>query len=145
MTTPSLDDTDRELIGLLRDDARRSVVALAKKLRVARATVQNRIARLEKSGTIVGYTVKLRPNAEAHRIRAIMSIAVEGNRAAEIRRVLSGHPNVIALHSTNGRWDLIAELRADTLEAFDKVLNAIRLTDGIAITETSILLSSYKL
>lgn len=145
MTIPSLDDTDRELIGLLRDDARLSVVALAKKLRVARATVQNRIARLEKSGTIVGYTVKLRPNAEAHRIRAIMSIAVEGNRAAEIRRVLSGHPNVITLHSTNGRWDLIAELRADTLEAFDKVLNAIRLTDGIATTETSILLSSYKL
>lgn len=145
MTIPSLDDTDRELIGLLRDDARLSVVALAKKLRVARATVQNRIARLEKSGTIVGYTVKLRPNAEGHRIRAIMSIAVQGNRGAEIRRVLSGHPNVIALHSTNGRWDLIAELRADTLEAFDKVLNAIRLTDGIATTETSILLSSYKI
>lgn len=145
MTIPSLDDTDRELIGLLRDNARLSVVALAKKLRVARATVQNRIARLEKSGTIVGYTVKLRPNAEAHRIRAIMSIAVEGNRAAEIRRGLSGHPNVITLHSTNGRWDLIAELRADTLEAFDKVLNAIRLTGGIATTETSILLSSYKL
>lgn len=145
MTIPALDDTDRELIGLLRDDARLSVVALAKKLRVARATVQNRIARLEKSGTIVGYTVKLRPNAEGHRIRAIMSIAVEGNRTAEIRRELSGHPNVIALHSTNGRWDLIAELRADTLEAFDKVLNVIRLTDGIATTETSILLSSYKL
>ncbi|MCW8808917.1 MAG: Lrp/AsnC family transcriptional regulator [Rhodanobacter sp.] len=145
MTIPSLDDTDRQLIGLLRDDARLPVVALAKKLRVARATVQNRIARLEKSGTIVGYTVKLRPNAEGHRIRAIMSIAVEGNRTAEIRRVLSGHPNVITLHSTNGRWDLIAELRADTLEAFDKVLNAIRLTDGIATTETSILLSSYKL
>jgi DNA-binding Lrp family transcriptional regulator len=145
MTIPSLDDTDRELIGLLRDDARLSVVALAGKLRVARATVQNRIARLEKSGTIVGYTVKLKPSAEAHRIRAIMSIAVEGNRAAEIRRELSGPPDVIALHSTNERRDLIAELRADTLEAFDKVLNAIRLTDGIAITEASILLSSYKL
>ncbi len=145
MTISSLDDTDRELIGLLRDDARLSVVALARKLRVARATVQNRIARLEESGTIVGYTVRLRPNAEGHRIRAIMSIAVEGNRTAEIRRELSGHPHVIALHSTNGRWDLIAELRADTLEAFDKVLNVIRLTDGIATTETSILLSSYKL
>jgi DNA-binding Lrp family transcriptional regulator len=145
MTNSVLDDTDRELIGLLRDNARMSVVALARKLRVARATVQNRIARLERNGVIIGYTVKLRPNAEAHRIRAIMSIEVEGNRADEIRRHLMGHPNVITLHSTNGRWDLIAELRADTLEAFDKVLNAIRQTDGIATSESSILLSTYKL
>ena len=140
-----MDDTDRELIGLLRDDARMSVVALAKKLRVARATVQNRIANLERNGTIVGYTVKLRPNVEGQRIRAIMCVAVEGNRAAEVRRSLSGHPDVVALHTTNGRWDLIAELRADTLEAFDQVLNTIRLADGIATTETSILLSTYKL
>jgi DNA-binding Lrp family transcriptional regulator len=70
---------------------------------------------------------------------------VEGNRAAEVRRSLTGHPNVVALHTTNGRWDLIAELHADTLEAFDKVLNTIRLVEGIATTETSILLSTYKL
>lgn len=142
---PSLDDTDRELIGLLRDNARMSVVALAKKLRLARATIQNRIARLEEGGIIVGYTVKLKPNAEAHRIRAIMLIAVEGNRGTEVRRALTGQPSVVALHTTNGRWDLIAELRSDTLEAFDAALNLIRLVDGIATTETSILLSTYKL
>ena len=140
-----MDDTDRQLIALLRDDARMSVVALAKKLRVARATVQNRIARLESDGTIVGYTVRLRPEAEAHRIRAIMCIGIEGHRSAEVIRVLRGHSNVVALHSTNGRWDLMAELRADSLEAFDKVLNAIRLIEGIASTETSILLSTQKL
>lgn len=140
-----MDDTDRQLIALLRDDARMSVVALAKKLRVARATVQNRIARLESDGTIVGYTVRLRPEAEAHRIRAIMCIGIEGHRGAEVIRVLRGHSNVVALHSTNGRWDLMAELRADSLEDFDKVLNAIRLIEGIASTETSILLSTQKL
>lgn len=144
MTRTSLDDTDRELIALLRDNARTPIVALARKLRVARATVQNRIARLEKQGVIVGYSVRLRPNAETQRIRAIMSIEVEGNRADEIRRQLMGHPNVITLHSTNGRWDLIAELRADSLEAFDRILNAIRQTDGIATSESSILLSTYK-
>ena len=144
MAKDSLDDTDRELIGLLRDNARTPIVALAKKLRVARATVQNRIARLEKQGIIVGYSVRLRPNVEAQRIRAIMSIEVEGNRADEIRRQLMGHPNVITLHSTNGRWDLIAELRADSLEAFDRILNSIRQTDGIATSESSILLSTYK-
>lgn len=60
-------------------------------------------------------------------------------------RQLRGHANVIALHTTNGRWDLMAELRADTLEAFDKVLNAIRSIQGISNTETSILLSTHKL
>ena len=139
-----MDDTDRELIGLLRDDARLPVVALASKLRVARATVQNRLARLEADGTILGYTVRLKPSVEVARIRAIMTVAVEGNRATEVRNKLRGHPNVCALHSTNGRWDIVAELRADSLESFDSVLNAIRLIDGIATTETSILLSTYK-
>jgi DNA-binding Lrp family transcriptional regulator len=140
----NLDDTDRELLGLLRDNARASVVALAHKLRVARATVQNRVARLEREGVIVGYTVRLKPDAEAQRIRALMCVAVEGNRTDEVLRALRGHPNVVALHSTNGRWDMVAELRADTLEAFDRVLGGIRLIDGIATTETSILLSTYK-
>lgn len=140
----SLDDVDRQLIALLRDNARTSVVTLAKHLRVARATVQNRIARLEENGVIVGYTVRLKPSAEKHRIRALMSIAVEGNRAADVVKALRGYPNVAAIHSTNGRWDLVAELQADSLENFDRVLASIRLIDGIANTETSILLSTHK-
>ncbi|MGJ7497687.1 Lrp/AsnC family transcriptional regulator [Variovorax sp. RT4R15] len=139
-----MDDTDRQLLALLRDNARMPVVALAKKLRVARATVQNRIGKLEADGTIVGYTVRLRPEAEGHRIRAITSIAIDGPRGDEVRRALRGNPNVVALHTTNGRWDLMAELRADTLEAFDQVLNAIRAIPGVSNTETSILLSTHK-
>ncbi|MGV2290032.1 Lrp/AsnC family transcriptional regulator [Trinickia sp. YCB016] len=140
----NLDDVDRQLIALLRDNARMPVVTLAKQLKVARATVQNRLTRLEQSGVIVGYTVRLKPAAEAHRIRALMSIAVQGNRAQEVVKVLRGYPNVATIHSTNGRWDLIAELQADSLENFDRVLGAIRLVDGIANTETSILLSTHK-
>jgi len=140
-----MDDLDAELIALLRDDARLPVAALAKKLRVARATVQNRMARLERDGVIVGYTLRLKPQAEGHRIRAIMSIEVDGNRAQEVLRQLRGHPAVTALHTTNGRWDLMAELRADNLESFDRVLAAIRMIDGIANTETSILLTTHKL
>jgi DNA-binding Lrp family transcriptional regulator len=121
------------------------VVELARRLRVARATVQSRIEKLEKEGTILGYTVKLRPAVEAQRIRAIMSIEVVGNRARDVSRALRGLPSVVALHSTNGRWDLMAELRTDTLEEFNAVLEAIRLIDGIASTETSILLSTQKL
>ena len=140
----NLDDTDRELLALLRQDARLPVATLAAKLKVARGTVQNRMKRLERDGVIVGYTVRVKPQAEAHRIRALMTIVVEGNRGAEVLKALRGHPNVTGLHSTNGRWDLIAELRADTLEAFDRALGNIRLIDGIASTETSLLLSTHK-
>ena len=75
----SMSDTDRQLIALLRDNARMSVTELAQRLRVSRATVQNRIDKLEQGGVIIGYTVRLKPEAEAHRIRAWMGIAVEGN------------------------------------------------------------------
>jgi DNA-binding Lrp family transcriptional regulator len=141
----NIDDTDRELLALLRQDARLPVATLAAKLKVARGTVQNRMKRLERDGVIVGYTVRVKPQAEAHRIRALMTIVVEGNRGAEVLHALRGHPNVTGLHSTNGRWDLIAELRADTLEAFDRALGNIRLIEGIASTETSLLLSTHKL
>lgn len=140
-----MDDTDRQLIALLRDDARTSVASLAKKLRVARGTVQNRLARLEAEGTIVGYTVRLRPQVDEQGIRALMTVAVEGNRSEAVLRALRGDPAVAALHSTNGRWDCVVELRADNLEAFDRVLGRIRLLEGISNTETSILLSTHKL
>ena len=140
-----MDDTDHQLIALLRANARTPVVALAKKLRVARATVQNRMARLEAEGLIVGYTLRLKPQAERHQIRAFTSIEIKGNHVDEVRQVLRGNPHVAALHSTNGRWDLIAELRADNLETFDQVLAAIRKIRGIANSETSILLSTHKL
>lgn len=140
----ALDDTDRELISLLRANARESVVALAQKLRLARATVQNRLQRLEANGTILGYTLRLKPEAAGGGVRALMNVAVEGHRAMEIIAKLRGHPDVAALYTTNGRWDIVAELRTDTLEAFDRTLNAIRRIEGIASTETSILLSVHK-
>jgi len=140
-----MDDTDRQLLSLLRDNARTSVASLAKVLRVSRGTVQNRLARLEADGTITGYTVRLKPQAEGHRIRAFMTVAVEGNRTAAVLAALRGDPAVSALHTTNGRWDMVAELQADSLEAFDSVLSRIRLLEGIANTETSLLLSTSKL
>jgi DNA-binding Lrp family transcriptional regulator len=140
-----MDDIDRQLIALLRDNARTSVAALAKKLRVARGTVQNRLARLEAAGTIVGYTVQLKAQAEEHRIRALMTVTVEGNKTEAVRRSLRGDPAVGALYSTNGRWDFVVELRADSLEEFDRVLGRIRLLEGIANTETSLLLATHKL
>jgi DNA-binding Lrp family transcriptional regulator len=139
-----MDDTDRQLLGLLRHNARTSIASLAKALKVSRGTVQNRLRRMESEGTITGYTVRLRPQAEEHRIRALMTIAVEGNRTEAVLKALRGEPAVSSLHSTNGRWDIVAELRTDNLEAFDRVLAQIRMLQGISNTETSLLLSTYK-
>jgi DNA-binding Lrp family transcriptional regulator len=139
-----MDDVDRALIGLLRSDARASVASLAKALGVARGTVQNRLARLTANGTIVGYTVRLKPDIEEQRMRAFMTVAVEGNQVDRVIRELRGEPAVAALYSTNGRWDIVAELRAESLEGFDRVLARIRLIQGISQTETSLLLSTFK-
>jgi DNA-binding Lrp family transcriptional regulator len=139
-----LDDTDRRLVALLRHDARASIATLARKLGVARGTVQNRMARLEAEGTILGYTVRLKPQVEEHSIRALMTIAVEGNRNEAVLETLYGDPAVGALHTTNGRWDIVAELRTDSLASFDHVLRRIGQVEGVARTETSLLLSTVK-
>jgi DNA-binding Lrp family transcriptional regulator len=140
-----MDDIDRKLIGLLRDNARTSAASLAKSLGVARGTVQNRVAKLERNGTIAGYTIRVRPTADEQRITALMTIAVEGSRTEPVVRALRGNPSVVTLHTTNGRWDLVAEIRAGSLQSFDEVLSAIRRIEGISGTETSLLLSTHKL
>ncbi|GAC1304974.1 MAG: Lrp/AsnC family transcriptional regulator [Steroidobacteraceae bacterium] len=140
-----MDDIDRHLIALLRGNARSSVASLAKALKVARGTVQNRLAKLERDGTIAGYTIRLTPTSDEQRIGALMTIAVEGNRIEPVLRTLRGDPSIVTLHTTNGRWDLVAEIRADSLQSFDQVLSRIRRIEGISLTETSLLLSTHKL
>lgn len=140
-----MDETDQQLLSLLRKDARTSVATLAHKLGVSRGTVTNRITRLEDSGTIVGYTVRLRPDAQPNEISAWMSVAVEGNETRAVIASLLGEPGVACLHDTNGRWDLLAELRAANLSELSKVLERIRLIRGISSTETSIHLQTYRL
>lgn len=142
---PSLDPLDLQLIALLRADARAPVALLAHKLGVARGTVSNRITRLEDAGVITGYTVQLRPDTQPAHISAWMSIAVEGNQTRAVISTLLGEPGVAGLHDTNGRWDLLAELRAGHLGELAEVLERVRLIKGIGATETSIHLQTYKL
>ncbi|MEL4181482.1 Lrp/AsnC family transcriptional regulator [Roseateles sp. PN1] len=139
-----MDTLDQQLLALLRADARSSVATLAHKLKVSRGTVTNRIAKLEDAGVIVGYTVRLRPDETPNEITAWMSIAVEGNKTREVISILLGEPGVAGLFDTNGRWDLLAELRAATLGELAEVLERVRLIKGIGATETSIHLQSYK-
>jgi DNA-binding Lrp family transcriptional regulator len=139
-----MDDLDRQLIGLLRGNARLPVASLAKRLKVARGTVQNRLSKLERDGVIAGYTLRLRVSDEDRRVVALMLLAVEGNRVEDVLAALRGDPSVSALHTTNGRWDIVAELRADSLEGFDRVLGRIRRIEGVATSETNLLLSTLK-
>lgn len=140
-----MDTLDRELLSLLRTNARTSVAILARKLGVSRGTVSNRITKLEDAGVIVGYTVRLRPDAQPHDIKAWMGIAVEGNETRAVIASLLGEPGVATLHDTNGRWDLLAELRAGNLSELSQVLERVRLIRGISSSETSIHLETYRL
>ncbi|HEY9272487.1 MULTISPECIES: Lrp/AsnC family transcriptional regulator [Achromobacter] len=139
-----MDTLDQNLLGLLRADARMSVATLAKKLDVSRGTVDNRIRKLEERGIIRGYTVRLRPEVETEDIVAWMSIAVEGHETRKIVSLLMGEPSVAGLHDTNGRWDLLAELRVPTIDQLSEVLDRLRTLKGIAATETSIHLKTFK-
>lgn len=140
--TDSLDDLDRRLLAALRTDGRAPVATLARSLGVSRATVTTRIDRLVAAGVIVGFTVRVRDEVDPLEIRAISLIEVEGRSTDAVIRRLRGMPEIIALHTTNGGWDLVAELRSASLGDFDRLLGVIRATEGVLNSETSLLLSS---
>lgn len=139
-----LDQKDQGLLSMLRADARTPVVEMAKRLGVSRATVQNRMRRLEENGVILGYTIAMGPTVETPAIRAHMCIRAESANEANVIAKLRGNPQVTAVHHTTGRWDLIAEIQTDTLSAFNKIVGSLRLIDGVAATETNLLLDSYE-
>ncbi len=139
-----MDDLDLQLIAQLRSNARLSVADLAHRLKVSRGTVTNRLRKLEDQQVIVGYTVRLRPEAQTERIRAWMGVDVEGNQTRRVIASLLGEPGVSALHDTNGRWDLLAEIEVGSMQELSQVLERVRLLSGIRGTETSIHLASYR-
>jgi DNA-binding Lrp family transcriptional regulator len=138
-----MDDLDHRLISKLRHDARAPVADLAKALGVSRGTVTNRMARLQREGVITGYTLRLRPDATPDEICAWTAVAVEGNQHPVVRALL-GEPGVAALHDTNGRWDLLAELRVGSLAELSAALERIRGIPGVSATETSVHLQTFR-
>lgn len=142
MTPYVYDSLDNQLIAELRKDGRASISALANSLKVSRGTIQNRLDRLVSSGAILGFTVRVHEHIESEAVRAVMMIEVVGKSTSQIIKHLRGIPELIKLHTTNGAWDLVAELKAANLSEFDGVLRQIREIDGILNSETSILLST---
>lgn len=138
-----MDELDQQLIARLRANARAPVAELAQALRVSRGTVTNRMAKLEREGVITGYTVRLRAESLPDEIRAWTSIAVQGNQQKLVMALLA-EPGVDALHDTNGRWDLLAELRVASLADLSSLLERIRAMPGVSATETSLHLASFR-
>ena len=139
-----MDDVDQRLLSALRHDARASLSDLALTLGVSRTTVRGRIERLRRSGDIIGFTVVLKGDVAQDPVRGLMMLGIEGRGTDRIQRQIGGLSAVRAIHSTNGRWDLILELGTATLAELDEVLAKIRRFDGVANSETSLLLSTKK-
>jgi DNA-binding Lrp family transcriptional regulator len=135
-------DADQKLLTLLRHNGRRSISDLAHELGLSRATVRARIERMERDGDIVGYTVVLRADAVSMPVRGLTMIEVEGRATSRVVDALSGLVEVGAVHTTNGKWDLIVELGAASLTELDSVLRRIRLIPGVTASETNLLLAT---
>lgn len=136
------DDLDRRIIAHLRVDGRASLSKLSDALGVARGTVQNRLDRLIETGTLMGFTVRVREDYDLNTVHAVMMIEVVGKSTTQVIRKLRGIPEIHTLHTTNGNWDLVANIRAANLSEFDRILREVRMIDGVANSETSLLLSS---
>lgn len=137
-----MDDLDRRLIDELRLNARASVPTLAKLLGVARGTVQTRLDRLLASGTVTGFTVRLRDRPAEEIIRGVMMVELSGRNIRGLVASLRRIPGIAALHTTNGLWDLIGEIEVGSLQDFNRVLTEVRSMDGVAKSESHLFLGA---
>lgn len=137
-----MDNLDRDLLALLRRDARAPLSDLAARLGVSRATVRTRIDKMVAAGEITGFSVQTRADLAQSPVRGLTMLAIEGPGTERIKRALAGRPEVQAVHATNGKWDVIVEIGTATLEELDRLLSDIRKLDGVASSETNLLLST---
>lgn len=133
---------DRKLLAALKLDGRASITHLAQTLGQSRATVQARLDRLMNTGVIRRFTVDIDAAADADMIRAAMMIELEGVLTRSVIRKLKLMPAIVSLHSTNGTWDLVAQIETVNLPEFDRVLREIREIKGVLNSETSLLLNA---
>ena len=134
-------DSDSRLIALLKANAREPVASLARKLGLARSTVQERIARLEREGVIRGYTTLLSDETEARKLRAVVMIAADPRQADRIGAELKRMPEVRALSAVSGAYDMMAIVEGETPQRMDAALDRIGKATGVARTVSSIILS----
>jgi DNA-binding Lrp family transcriptional regulator len=137
-----MDELDRTIVGLLGADARMSIATLARRLKVARSTIQARLERLETSGVIVGYTIKLGEQAREGRLRASVLLTVEPRAQASILTRLKAISEVERVFTTSGRFDLLLQIAAPSTTRLDQVLDQIGAMTGVRSSESLIHLST---
>lgn len=137
-----MDDLDRSILGYLGSDARVSVATLARRLKVARSTIQARLERLETTGVIAGYTVKLGEAARQARIRATVLLTIEPRAQANVLSRLKAIPEVERVHTTSGRVDFLLQVAAPSTTVLDGVLDQIGEMTGVKGSESLIHLST---
>lgn len=137
-----MDDLDRNILGLLGADARMSVATLSRRLKVARSTIQARLERLETTGTIAGYTLKLGEGARQGRLRASVLLTIEPRAQAGILTRLKSVAEVERVWTTSGRFDLLLQIAAPTTQVLDQVLDEIGGMTGVRSSESLIHLST---
>ncbi|MFT4998633.1 MAG: DNA-binding Lrp family transcriptional regulator [Chitinophagales bacterium] len=135
------DALDRQLLTLLSHNSRESITALARQLKVSRATAQDRLTKLEKAGVITGYTVAIDPDFAQQMISAHSMITVDPKKYRAITLLLKKIPAVQSIYSVNGEYDLMAVLQEPTTQELDAQLEEIGNIDGVIRTSTLILLS----
>ena len=142
MTTPTLDDTDRALLALLRENARLPIAELARRLKLSRTTVQSRLDRLERQRAITGYTVVVPDELEASLVRAHIMITVAPRQSGVIEATLRKIAEVRVLHSVSGPFDLIAIVAARSIGELDALIDRIGEIEGVERTTSAIVLST---
>lgn len=137
-----MDDLDRNILSLLSADARMSVATLARRLKVARSTIQARLERLETGGIIAGYTLKLGEEARQGRLRASVLLTIEPRAQAAILTRLKSIPEIERVFTTSGRFDLLMQVAAPNTAVLDGVLDQIGGLTGVKSSESLIHLST---
>jgi DNA-binding Lrp family transcriptional regulator len=137
-----MDELDQRLIDLLRENARAPAARLARLLGVSRTTLQSRLERLERSGLIAGYTVRLAEAHERGQIHAYVLMTVSHKQSAAVAAAVRKLPAVRLLQSVSGPFDLIAKIVAPTVTDMDALIDALGALPGVERTTSSIVLST---
>lgn len=138
-----LEQRDKQLIALLKQNGRESVVSLSKKLGVSRATVQNRIEMLERRKIIKGFTVLFDDEYDKRLLRVLMSVNLRAGVSRKVIENLRSRPEVTKILSVSGIYDLVIELTVETTVELDRQVDDIREIEGIEHTITSVVLADY--
>ena len=138
-----LDERDRLLVDLLRRDARRPIVALARDLNLSRSATQERLAKLLSSGVIDGFTVREGSKAGSRQSAYLMVSFEPGYRCAQVVPKLQRIASIGMIHSVTGPIDLVIRVDATDVAGIEECRAAVAAIPGVASVSTSVVLERH--